>query len=215
MHHHHRVAPNETNFDIWNIPADWFGGMTEIYIFRIIIVAWMVSEIIIWLVTSAGHGSTRKNLLTDRGSVLVVIAGFCLSIYVAFFMRESGSFVFPRIFYWVGTVLMVLGIVLRCFSVWTLKSSFTLSVMVKSGQSLVQSGPYRYLRHPAYTGSIMTLTGFAFVLGSAFAPLVVLAICIFCYRYRIMVEERVLLEKFGGEYRDYCKRTWRIIPFIW
>ncbi|MBP2132707.1 protein-S-isoprenylcysteine O-methyltransferase Ste14 [Methanomicrobium sp. W14] len=145
----------------------------------------------------------------------VVIFGVFFSIYAAIFIHDNYNISLTAIFYWIGILLMAGGIALRCFSIWMLKESFTLSVMTKTNQSLVRNGPYQYIRHPAYAGSILTLLGFAFVLRTLLAPFAVLAICICTYGYRIFIEEKSLLKHFGKQYQDYCKNTWRLIPKIW
>lgn len=77
------------------------------------------------------------------------------------------------------------------------------------GQTIVQNGPYRWVRHPAYTGSILTLIGFALGL-TLIASLVILVICFVGFLYRIQVEEKALVEVFGKEYQEYMQRTWRL-----
>lgn len=211
---HHTSSLHQHNFDIWNMPIDWFNGTIEQDIFRALLVIWGVSELLIWLLTSSGKHSDSERQFSDKGSVFLIILGFCFSIYASYAIRENAKLLLPNAFYWVGALMMAFGIGLRCLSVWTLKSSFTLSVKVKADQSLIRSGPYKYIRNPAYTGSILTLLGFAFVLKALFAPLAVLAICACAYGYRIFVEERALRNNFGDEYRDYCKHTWRLFPFI-
>ena len=108
----------------------------------------------------------------------------------------------------------MIGIAFREWAVLSLGTQFTVVVSVAPGQILIQRGPYQWIRHPAYTGSILTLAGFALALGSWTAALAVLLISLAGFLYRIHVEEIMLLEVFGEEYRDYMNRTWRLFPGI-
>lgn len=107
------------------------------------------------------------------------------------------------------------GIAIRVASILTLRRFFTFSVQVGKEQKLVQSGPYRFLRHPAYTGSILTLLGIALCFRSPLGIAVTAAIAAVVYGYRIRVEEREMETSFGDSYRAYERQTWRVLPFIW
>jgi protein-S-isoprenylcysteine O-methyltransferase Ste14 len=104
------------------------------------------------------------------------------------------------------------GIAFREWAVLSLGNFFTVVVSAVPTQTLVTRGPYRWLRHPAYSGSILTLVGFPLALGTWVAALLVLILCFAGFFYRMQIEERVLLEVFGDEYREYIEHTWRIFP---
>ena len=108
----------------------------------------------------------------------------------------------------------MIGIAFREWAILSLGAQFTVVVSVVPDQTLIQHGPYQWIRHPAYTGSILTLVGFALALGTWVAALVVLFISLAGFLYRIHVEEIMLLGVFGEEYRDYMNRTWRLFPGI-
>ncbi|MDJ8927816.1 isoprenylcysteine carboxylmethyltransferase family protein [Clostridium perfringens] len=174
-----------------------------------------ISEFFIWLFTSSKFSKNNKKQKTDRGSMWVVILGFCSSIYVSYFSREVSDLVLPNVFFYIGITLMILGVIIRDLAVITLKKSFTLSVQVTKDQHLIKTGLYKYVRNPAYTGSIMSLLGIALVFRSIFAPIAVIVICVFCYGYRINIEEKALRNQFKNEFDEYCKNTYKIFPFIW
>ncbi len=79
---------------------------------------------------------------------------------------------------------------------------------------MVDRGPYRLVRHPAYTGSLLTMVGLGFVLQSWGAVLVLIAFFGVAFGYRIHVEEAVLTSKLGDEYVAYAKKTKRLIPYV-
>ncbi|MFQ5712267.1 MAG: methyltransferase family protein [Candidatus Geothermarchaeales archaeon] len=70
------------------------------------------------------------------------------------------------------------------------------------------------MRHPAYLGSLLLSPGIPLIFSSFYGFLLILWI-IPCFLYRIRIEESMLLEKFGDEYREYMKETKKIIPFIY
>ncbi len=109
---------------------------------------------------------------------------------------------------------MLLGIALRWYSAALLGKYFTFDVAVQSGQILVEVGPYRYIRHPSYSGALLTLLGFGLALGN-WAGLATSLSCMgFAYAYRIAVEEAALASALGEAYNQYMRRTWRLVPFL-
>lgn len=110
---------------------------------------------------------------------------------------------------------MALGLFLRVYSVWILGRCFTPTVQVASGQKIVQAGPYHYIRHPAYAGTMLGIFGISVAFRSPLAILAALLILAIVYAYRIQIEEKVLEESFGPEYQEYETHTWRLIPFVW
>ena len=108
---------------------------------------------------------------------------------------------------------MAAGIAFRWYSILVLGKSFTVDVATRPEQRVVESGPYRLIRHPSYTGSLLTLLGVLLCCVN-WLSLLAMAIGIAGYAYRIRVEEAALAEGLGDEYRDYMRRTRRLIPFI-
>jgi protein-S-isoprenylcysteine O-methyltransferase Ste14 len=109
---------------------------------------------------------------------------------------------------------MVAGILLRQWSIAVLGRYFSRTVGVQEGQTVVDRGPYRLVRHPAYTGSLLTMVGLGFVLQSWGAVLVLIAFFGVAFGYRIHVEEEVLTSELGDEYITYVKKTKRLIPYV-
>jgi protein-S-isoprenylcysteine O-methyltransferase Ste14 len=108
---------------------------------------------------------------------------------------------------------MVAGMVLRWYSIAILGRAFTVTVATYSGQRLVERGPYRLVRHPSYTGSLVTILGVLVACANPLA-LVGLVPALIGYAYRIRVEEEVLSRELGEAYRAYMRRTTRLIPFL-
>jgi protein-S-isoprenylcysteine O-methyltransferase Ste14 len=89
------------------------------------------------------------------------------------------------------------------------------NVAIAADHRVVEAGPYRLLRHPSYTGALLAFLGLGICLDN-WASLALLTLptsVVFLWRMRI--EEDALLETFGERYRDYMRRTRRLIPFIY
>ena len=115
----------------------------------------------------------------------------------------------------VGVGLLLAGITLRWTAIYTLGKYFTPKVMIQADHRLVRSGPYRYLRHPSYTGALIAHLG----LGLSFSNWFTLALSSLPYLvatfYRMRVEEVALKEALGEDYLGYAKDTKRLIPKIY
>ncbi|MFR8790596.1 methyltransferase family protein [Gallintestinimicrobium sp.] len=99
-------------------------------------------------------------------------------------------------------------------SCFNFKKAFTLNVQISKEQQLITNGMYKFVRHPAYTGSILSLLGVSIALKNIPAILIV-AICSFvCYQIRINVEEAVL-QKYFKEYNLYKEKTYKLFPYIY
>ena len=115
----------------------------------------------------------------------------------------------------VGLAAIVGGLGLRLWAIRTLGRFFTSTVMVQSGQTVVEAGPYRVLRHPSYTGALVTTLGVTITLASPLGVALCLLLGIPAYLYRISVEEAALTAQLGEPYRSYRTRTSRLIPWIY
>jgi len=111
-------------------------------------------------------------------------------------------------------LLLIAGIALRIWSIVHLGRFFTVDVAVQQGQRAVRDGPYRFVRHPSYSGSLLALVGLACLTFNWLGFVVIIACSFAAYAFRISVEEKVLLQNLGEEYRRYADRTKRLIPGI-
>jgi len=75
-------------------------------------------------------------------------------------------------------------------------------------------GPYRFLRHPSYTGMLMILLGLGLASRTWLGTVIILALFSLVISYRIRVEEDALKAEFGTEYLEYAKKTKRLFPFL-
>ena len=116
---------------------------------------------------------------------------------------------------WIGVWLGVLGLLLRLWAVLTLRKRYTRTLLVQDDHSLERRGPYRFVRHPGYLGSLLSLNGIA--LTSCSIPIFVssIAATLAAYAYRIRVEEAMLIATFGEPYEQYRREVAALVPFVW
>ena len=191
--------------------TSWFPSEFAASLFIIVYFFWTASELFktVW---SRRHQFMANTQHKDHGSYWIILAIVWGSMIISLLLRSRHVGVFQNNFQYIGIGIEIIGIALREWAVLTLGRSFSVVVAILPGQTIVQNGPYRWVRHPAYTGSILTLIGFALGLGAWIASLVILVICFVGFLYRIQVEEKALVEVFGKEYQEYMQRTWRLFP---
>ncbi len=195
-------------------PLPFVGGAVYAIAFWSTYVLWVALE----NVTSFRKRLRDKSTSRDEGSFRVIIGLLWLSIGLDFAfsaMVQGAAIRWERVpLFWVGIALMLGGLAFRFYAMSVLGKFFTYRVAVQSGQTVVQSGPYRYIRHPSYTGAFLTLLGLGLALGNWAGLLAMLGIMAVAYAYRIRVEERALVTALGAPYQEYMLRTKRLIPFV-
>lgn len=115
----------------------------------------------------------------------------------------------------VGLALISLGFALRIWTRLTIKGQYTGHVQTIAGGALQTGGPYHYIRHPGYAGFLLMALGLGAGFGSYLGVAATFLFLLPGLFYRMHVEERMLVDQFGDEYRRYAARTKRLIPGIW
>jgi protein-S-isoprenylcysteine O-methyltransferase len=102
---------------------------------------------------------------------------------------------------------------LRLWAVLALGRFFRITVLVQDQHRLVDTGPYRLLRHPAYTGRLLTMIGLGLAMRN-WLSLAAIVLVLLADAYRIRVEEQALRARFGESYERYAASRWRLVPFL-
>jgi protein-S-isoprenylcysteine O-methyltransferase Ste14 len=158
------------------------------------------------------RGATRVE--RDRGSGPLIIFTVFVSIILAFSFGYTGTGELPDWAFYLGIFLMFLGILVRQWAIAVLGRFFSLTVRVAEDHRVVEKGPYRVVRHPSYTGVLITFIGLGLAVQSWGALLVLLGVFSLSFGYRMRVEEKALLSELGEDYASYMKRTKRLIPYL-
>jgi len=187
--------------------------------------------VLYWLTTTLAFGyfALELFLLTarrgkqsvksaDRGTLIAVwvlitagcFAGFLLARRITALNWSEVSWIL-----YLADILLVCGIALRLWAVWHLGTYFTVDVGIQPGHRVIQDGPYRFVRHPSYSGAVIALAGIGCLTFNWLGLVLVLICTSLAYALRIPVEEKALLAQFGSEYEEYAARTKRLIPGIY
>jgi protein-S-isoprenylcysteine O-methyltransferase Ste14 len=196
------------------LPVPFAGNMRYDAVFIVSYVGWILFEV----VTGRSRKAKGAAKGRDRGSFFFLVGLIWLGIFLDFtfcFGVQRAAIPWRRTdIFFGGIVLMWVGIAFRYYAMRVLGRYFTFDVAVHGGQTVVEAGPYRYIRHPSYTGAMITLIGFGLALGNWVGLLALIACGAIGYAYRIQVEESALVAALGEPYRDYMSRTQRLVPFV-
>jgi protein-S-isoprenylcysteine O-methyltransferase Ste14 len=151
----------------------------------------------------------------DRFSTIWIIASFQLALVVGaldFGQRSPGSR--DRMLVFSGVLLASLGVWLRLWAIRTLGRFFTSTIKTSDDQDLVKLGPYARIRHPSYTGAIISIAGMSLLLGSWWMAALSALVVVPAYLYRIHYEEHALRQRFGERYLTYCREAGALFPHL-
>ena len=104
---------------------------------------------------------------------------------------------------------------IRWTSILKLKDSFTVDVSIRKDQTIIKDGIYKFIRHPSYSGSLLSFLGLSLVFTNVFTILIIVVPITIAFLHRIKIEENVLTDVIGTEYVEYSKQTKKLIPFIY
>lgn len=194
------------------LPLVFFSPYFQIFLAAIVL--WIVPE---WL-GSFGQRAKLDPQMQDRRSYLVLVIfiwfGALLGVWSAILLPNAAIRAERRQLFFAGIVLMMLGVALRWYAVRTRGRTPNPSPSDPNGQIVTFKGPYRYVRYPAYSGTLLTFFGVGLALTNV-ASLILLMACVLAgHIYRVNAEERALLSSLGAPYEQYMRRTARLIPFL-
>ncbi len=175
---------------------------------------WIVPESILTRSRRPRAGAQAHDRASRFVLMLCIFTGIFLGGAAAFVERQFAVPWERTALFGAGIVLMLGGEAFRLSAIRVLGKFFTVVVAIQPGQTVVEKGPYRWIRHPSYSGAILTFLGLGLVFGNWLSLLLIATFTAIGYGYRIRVEENALMEALGESYREYMKRTKRIIPFV-
>ena len=183
-------------------------------LFNSIYLLWISSEIILNHFLRSSK-SDKKSF--DKNTLLLLWVTILISVTIGVFVSKIITFpIFTNIrIEFIGLVEIIFGILIRLVAIKQLGRFFTVDVTIRENHQLLQTGLYKFLRHPSYTGSLISFLGFGLSLNNWISLLLVFLPTLFAMIHRMNIEEKVLTEKFGKRYLDYISKTKRLIPFIY
>ena len=173
--------------------------------------------------TMAAGASDRGSTLAVGLSSVVPIVGFVLAMRtrtspfptrLPAWLLGPGTMPGMPAVAWVGVSLGGLGLLIRLWAVLTLRQRYTRTLLVHEGHTIERRGPYRFVRHPGYLGSLLCLNGIALASDSATIFAASIATTFAAYVYRIRVEDMMLVAAFGASYENYRREVGALLPFV-
>lgn len=184
--------------------------------FLIALLAWIVLEIFVQLRDRRVINTVKDNNTLKEVMLLSLLTLFsCLLMKLLFPTEQIIPAEIEGDIVRAGGLVILMGVILRFWAIRTLGKYFRRTVMIHDDHILIQEGPYRFLRHPSYTGAYLGIIGFSLATNNALSLLVGLIMGFFSFRHRIQVEEKVLAEHFGEKFKKYATQTKKLIPLIW
>ena len=181
----------------------------------VLVVLFPVSEIVLGILKRARAGTAFSE---DSGSLrllwLVISAGVAAAIF-AQNIAVTRMHMAPEIRMAVAVALLVVGLAIRWVAIVTLGRFFTVNVAVHLDHALVETGLYRHVRHPSYTGLLIAFCGLGMFFGNWLGLVMLLVPIVLALTHRISVEEAALGRALGAEYSNYCARTKRLLPWVY
>jgi protein-S-isoprenylcysteine O-methyltransferase Ste14 len=161
------------------------------------------------------EASDRNSTLVVSLSATVPVLGFALAIKstssLPAWFKTALTPGLPAIA-WAGVAFGFLGLAIRLWAVLTLRERYTKTLLVQTDQAVERRGPYRWVRHPGYLGSLLVLNGIALASGNWVVLLASLIATLLAYAYRIRVEDRMLVGALGQPYADYRQQVRALFP---
>lgn len=164
-----------------------------------------------------GRSRPAPGAKTDQGSLQLIMLASWFGMMGAFVVASIPKFVIAsgqRVWFAIGLGLMIAGSLLRRHCWRTLGKHFTGDVRAAEDQPVIETGIYRRVRHPSYTGGMMMYVGTGLALTNWLSVLIIGVAGAIGYFYRVRVEERALCAALGARYQQYMGRTKRFIPFV-
>jgi protein-S-isoprenylcysteine O-methyltransferase Ste14 len=188
------------------------GGVPEVA-FWIGLSGWLLGEGA-WALRTTMRDPEKRDA-TEPLLTMALVGGIGLGVYFGY-TAESLDLPGPR--WWppvAGLAVFATGLGIRIWAIRTLGRFFIYSVRVGEDHYVVDTGPYRLVRHPSYTGLLMAALGVGIALDNWLSVAACLLPALTGFTVRLLSEERTLAAELGEPYRAYMTRTRRLIPGIW
>ncbi len=163
----------------------------------------------------------RKAIFREEGFVVGFLAslwGVTILLPLLYMFTQWLSFAdfdLPAWAGWIGMVTFTVALWLLWQSHTDLGRNWRITTEIREGHELVTTGVFRYIRHPMYSAHLLWGIAQALLIHNWIAGLASLVIVIPLYMLRVRREEHMMIDRFGEEYREYMRRTGRIIPRLW
>ena len=184
--------------------AEYSNKHTNLYYYTIPFLV-VLNEVIFLKEEDLLHNKEVK----DKGILSAIIIAFfySYSLYMASKHNLSSSELLTSM------LLILIGAFLRSASKIFLGRYFSNSIRIENNHKIIKDKIFKYIRHPAYTGTLLIILGFSLMMDINIS-IYIFFLCFLMTMRRIDIEEHMLIKKFGNEYISYMHKTWKLFPFI-
>lgn len=154
----------------------------------------------------------------DQGTSVRIVRAVYITQVVG--VLEAVYWRYPDSFRWdvvssVALILAIAGLLFRAWAVRELGKYFTWHIEIQDDHQLVSTGPYRWVRHPSYTGALFLYVSTLLITHSWVATIAALLAMLWAFSVRIVYEEAILQKALGKKYVEYSRSVKTIIPYVW
>ncbi len=176
-------------------------------------IAYAFSEVGLGILKRSRDDSVDADASTLRVLWITIIAAVTAGVFVSGYAPRASFLSLPVL--WTGCALFAAGIALRWYSIHYLGRYFTVNVAIHSAHEVIDTGPYKWIRHPSYTGALLAFLGVALCLGNWLSLALIMAPITWAFTRRMSIEETALANALGTPYTSYMSRTKRLAPYVY
>jgi len=195
-------------FEVLNSPAFLH------HIFQYLGDAFGLSELALLLSRRSGGGASSQDAGSLRLLWAVIIGSILGGIFSSISVAAAYSPLLTRLVP-IGVALYLIGMILRWYAILYLGRFFTVNVAIAADHRVIDTGPYKYIRHPSYSGALLIFLGMGISFQNWLGLAVLLIPTTLAFLWRINVEEQALRGALGEAYVNYSARTRRLIPGVY
>ena len=169
----------------------------------------------------AKRNKTNKITTNKKGTLEKILLGLVFFGMVILPLIYMATSLLSFVDYYLPESLQIMGLLLIVPMLWLfyrshkdLGQNWSATLEIREGHNIVDSGVYKYIRHPMYSAILLLVIIQGLLLNNYIAGLSGLISFGLLYFFRVKKEEKMMLLEFGTDYEKYMKRTKRIIPFI-
>jgi len=183
-------------------------------IFNIVWAVWLLSEVLLTVIVRSGRSDKKGH---DKGTLAIIWIVIFIAMFSGIFISNNWRSVLgnSNLLLYAGLFIILIGMMIRFYAIWSLGRLFTVNVTIRESHTVKKDGIYRMVRHPSYSGSLLSFVGFGISLNNWISLLTITIPVAAAFIYRIKIEEHLLIAQFGEDYLDYKKKTYYLIPWIY
>jgi protein-S-isoprenylcysteine O-methyltransferase Ste14 len=175
----------------------------------------LIISSLVWITTETnllqrdkerGKGKTIIDKKTRNYNIISIAIAFSIAPIISWMPIFIFSRIKTSIFFWTGIIVECLGFFLRHWVICVLGKYFRTTIEIEKDQKVIQKGPYKYIRHPSYSGIILYCLGYGLITKNWISLIIAISIPTISLLYRISIEEMALIKEIGNEYEVYMKK---------